>query len=566
MVTLRSELRSPLRVFEVKGASHMSYLVLARKHRPSTFDEVIGQEHITELLKKAIAAKRIAHAYLFCGPRGIGKTSCARILAKALNCQDGPTVNPCGKCPSCLEIAKGSSFDVLEIDGASNRGIDEVRVLRENVKFAPAYGAYKIYIVDEVHMLTTEAFNALLKTLEEPPPHVKFIFATTDPNKVPATIISRCQRYDFKRVPVKVIIEALSQICQKEKFSVTPEALYAIARAAQGSLRDALSILDQVSALSDRQIKNDDVCSMLGLVELEFLFNLVEAIADKDCAAALKVLDDIIDKGKDIKQLGRDLLEHLRNLMIVKTGGKSLGRLIDYPVNVKDMYLTQSGKLSLGEILKAVDIIIEAQETSRITESLRIPLEIAIAKLTFNAEAAKEARPFPKKETLKPAIAAEKAPAMGILGNEKGSIRIEPSAEPPREAPLEQSSSPAEISLETIKRAWEAITYAVSREKMSIATYLQEGAPYELKIEAHGVAKLTVGFAKEFEFHKETLEQKEYVFLVEKILAEKLKTKLILRYKIIEDVSSPVLKEEEPLVKNALETFKGKIVSQWHKE
>ncbi len=548
----------------------MSYIVLARKHRPSNFDEVIGQEHITDLLKKAIASKKIAHAYLFCGPRGIGKTSCARILAKALNCQEGPTANPCGKCSSCLEITKGTGFDVLEIDGASNRGIDEVRVLRENVKFAPTYGAYKIYIVDEVHMLTTEAFNALLKTLEEPPPHVKFIFATTDPNKVPATIISRCQRYDFKRVPVKVTVDTLAQICQKEKLLVAQEALYAIARAAQGSLRDALSILDQISALSDREIKNDDVCSMLGLVELEYLFNLVEAIANKDCSSALKVLDDIIDKGKDIKQLGRDLLEHFRNLMVVKTGGKSLGRLIDYPVNVKEMYLVQSGKLGLNEIIRAIDLIIEAQETSRITESLRIPLEIALAKLTYTGAGVKESKPVSfaapvektksKVEPLKPAF-PEKV-SMGILGNEKGSVSIEPNETERLEVPMESVLGPSGVDLETIKKSWEAITYAVSREKMSLATYLQEGAPCELKGD-----KLTVGFAKEFEFHKETLEQKDYIFLVERILTEKLKTKILLRYKIIDDPSSNAApKEEEPFVKNALDTFKGKIVSQWHKE
>ena len=550
----------------------MSYLVLARKHRPNNFDEVIGQEHITDLLKKAISSGRVAHAYIFCGPRGIGKTSCARIHAKALNCQEGPTANPCGKCSSCREITKGTGFDVLEIDGASNRGIDEIRVLRENVKFAPTYGTYKIYIVDEVHMLTTEAFNALLKTLEEPPPHVKFIFATTDPNKVPATIISRCQRYDFKRVAVKTIVETLTGICKKEKFEVAQEALYAIARAAQGSLRNALSVLDQVSALSEKQVKSDDVCSMLGLVEQEFLFSLMDAIGDKNCSSALKVLDDIIEKGKDIKQLGKDLLEHLRNLMIVKAGGKSLGRLIDYPVDVKEMYLAQSGKFTLGEIIKAMDTIIEAQETSRIIESLRIPLEIAIARLTYVAEPAKGMGPSfsaAPKALLKDEAPHEKVSTAGILGNEKGSVGINPSKPVDSETAVDEKVEAAPVvdplaltmDLETIKRAWEAITYAVSREKMSLATYLQEGVPYEFKGN-----KLTVGFAKEFNFHKETLEQQDYVLLIEKILAEEMKTKIILRYKVIDELSASAQKEEEPLVKSALETFKGKIVSQWHKE
>src|SRR5471030_327669 len=230
----------------------MSYLVLARKYRPQSFDELVGQTHITELLRKSIESGRIAHAFLFCGPRGIGKTSCARILAKSLNCQNGPTLKPCGACPACLEIANGNSFDVIEIDGASNRGIDEIRTLRENLKFAPSYGRYKIYIVDEVHMLTSDAFNALLKTLEEPPEHVKFIFATTEVHKVPATILYRCQRFDFKRIQVEIIMANLQSICVKEKLKANEEALFVIAKAAQGSMRDALSILDQLSALSDK--------------------------------------------------------------------------------------------------------------------------------------------------------------------------------------------------------------------------------------------------------------------------------------------------------------------------
>ncbi|MCK5082236.1 MAG: DNA polymerase III subunit gamma/tau, partial [Candidatus Omnitrophica bacterium] len=291
----------------------MSYIVLARKHRPQTFDEVVGQEHITDLLTKTIRSDRLTHAYLFCGPRGIGKTSCARILAKSLNCEKGPTLIPCGKCSACIEITKGTSFDVLEIDGASNRGIDEIRTLRENVKFAPSYGRYKIYIVDEVHMLTPEAFNALLKTLEEPPEHVKFIFATTAPNKIPATIISRCQRFDFKRISMNIIIDTLSKVSKKEKFKIDQEALYAIGKAAQGSLRDALSILDQLSALSEKGIVSSDVFSMLGLVETQFLFELTDALCEKNCSLCLQTLEKIIDKGKDIKQLSRDITEHFRH-------------------------------------------------------------------------------------------------------------------------------------------------------------------------------------------------------------------------------------------------------------
>src|SRR5271168_1257967 len=361
----------------------MSYLVLARKYRPQSFEELVGQAHITELLRKSIESGRIAHAFLFCGPRGIGKTSCARILAKSLNCQKGPTLKPCGECSACLEIANGNSFDVIEIDGASNRGIDEIRTLRENVKFAPSYGRYKIYIVDEVHMLTSDAFNALLKTLEEPPEHVKFIFATTEVHKVPATILSRCQRFDFKRIQVEVIMANLRSICIKENLKANEESLFAIAKASQGSMRDALSVLDQLSALSDKGIDAADVFSMLGMVEIEFLFDLTDALIARSCVKALDIFNQIIERGKDIKQLGKDLTEHFRHLMIVKVGGVSLNSLIDYPSGVKQRLAAQADKITIAGILKAIELLIEAQETARVMETLRMPLEVAFAKLTY---------------------------------------------------------------------------------------------------------------------------------------------------------------------------------------
>ncbi len=569
----------------------MSYLVLARKHRPGIFDEVTGQEHITELLKNAIAAKRIAHAYLFCGPRGIGKTSCARILAKCLNCEKGPALKPCGECTACKEIAKGTSFDVLEIDGASNRGIDEIRALRENVKFAPGYGRYKIYIVDEVHMLTPEAFNALLKTLEEPPEHVKFIFATTDISKVPETIISRCQRFDFKRISVKAVMQVLENICRKESLNVENEALLAIAKAAQGSLRDALSILDQLSAVSEKAVRAQDVSAMLGTVEIQLLFELTGALGDKNCAASLSVLDKIIEQGKDIKQLARDLAEHFRNLMVVKVGGKPLGKLIDYPVEIKDMLLAQTEKFSLKDILTAIDALIEAQEVARITESLRMPLEIAFAKLTYPGEGARPAAaPSPVPAAVpSPAqnIPLRKSSPVEILKSQKGQADFSPAPanqaeaagpdgsapvkqpEPEDPAPqisketgIENSSDVIELDVDRIKKAWDALTHAVSREKMSAATYLQEGVPIEIKRDK-GLPRLIVGFAQDHAFQKEALESKDTVALVERIFSEKLKNQLRVEYRLVETVKHS---DDEPLIRAALETFKGKVVHKWHNE
>ena len=244
----------------------MSYIAFARKWRPKNLDEIIGQEHVVSVLKNSIKQNRLAHAYLFTGSRGVGKTSCARILAKSINCAKGPTLKPCEECSSCCEIPQGRSLDVIEIDGASNRGIDEIRTLRENVKFAPTAGKHKIYIIDEVHMLTTEAFNALLKTLEEPPEHVKFIFATTQPNKIISTILSRCQRFDFRLIPTLTIIEKLEKIAKEEHLKIDKQALFAIAKASGGSMRDAETILDQLSSVSSAKINAQDVSSMLGAV------------------------------------------------------------------------------------------------------------------------------------------------------------------------------------------------------------------------------------------------------------------------------------------------------------
>lgn len=568
----------------------MSYLVLARKYRPATFSDVVGQAHITELLEKAITGNKVSHAYLFCGPRGIGKTSCARILAKSLNCVKGPTLKPCGDCPSCKEISQGSGFDVIEIDGASNRGIDEIRTLRENVKFAPSYGKYKIYIVDEVHMLTAEAFNALLKTLEEPPSHAKFIFATTEAHKLPATIISRCQRYDFKRISLKTLVESLRAICEKERFTITDEALYAIAKASQGSFRDSLSILDQVSALSERKISDSDVYSMLGLVEVELLFALTDALEAKDCAKALEVLDTIMEKGKDIKQLARDLVEHYRNVMVMKVGGKSLEKLVDYSAPLKEQYYNQAQKCGLPDILEAIDEFIKAQETSRITETLRTPLEIAFARLTYDEQrttndepraanfdkrpattvqrpASSVQRPEPNSQSPVPRTSSPESRATNILKDNKGSaILTAPVSENEDPAPFEDQEiampeTAAAPDLEKIRSAWDALTYAVSREKMSLATFLQEGRPMSLKGE-----RLTIGFAPEHAFHKEALERKDAVLLVERIFSEKLRAKILIEYKMATDVKPEASSGHGSHVQNALETFKGKIVSKWHNE
>jgi DNA polymerase-3 subunit gamma/tau len=295
----------------------MSYLVLARKFRPQNFDEVIGQEHISRTLKNAISEKRIAHAYLFSGPRGCGKTTMARVLAKALNCKDGPTIKHCGVCVNCVEISKSSSVDVLEIDGASNNGIDEIRSLRENVKFSTACSKYKIYIIDEAHQITAQAFNALLKTLEEPPSHVVFIMATTEYHKIPITILSRCQRYKFKLILSAEMICAIKNIGLKEGFELDDEALNIVTSASGGSMRDALSLLDQaVSSSNTGRITGDYMRELLGLLPKNTIVSVTDNIAKGDMHAILKIVKEVYEQGYNILQFARDLRDHLRNIMV----------------------------------------------------------------------------------------------------------------------------------------------------------------------------------------------------------------------------------------------------------
>src|SRR3954469_15454227 len=294
----------------------MSYQVIARKYRPQCFSDVVGQEHVTQTLSNAIAASRIAHAYLFCGPRGTGKTTIARIFAKCLNCTGGPKVDFDDNDSRCQEITEGRSLDVLEIDGASNRGIEEIRELRETVKYAPATSKFKIYIIDEVHMLTKEAFNALLKTLEEPPAHVKFMFATTEPEKVLPTILSRCQRFDLRRIPVALIVKHLGDIAGLEKVKIDDAALHAIARGADGGMRDAESALDQLISFCGNKIVEEDVLSMFGLTAQKQILSLSGAVLGGHPEAALRELNDQTRHGKDLSRLLADLLSHLRNLLI----------------------------------------------------------------------------------------------------------------------------------------------------------------------------------------------------------------------------------------------------------
>ena len=356
----------------------MSYEVFARKYRPQTFDGLVGQTHVSRTLKNAIAQNRLAHAYLFVGPRGIGKTSTARILAKSLNCVKGPTVTPCGICDNCLEIAGGNSLDVIEIDGASNRGIDDVRELRDNVRYAPAKSRLKIYIIDEVHMLTKEAFNALLKTLEEPPPHVKFIFATTEPDKVLPTILSRCQRFDLHRIPANLIAQHLQFIAGKEKITLEPAAGHAIARGAEGGLRDAESMLDQLVAFCGEKISESDVLNVFGFTSEQTVIDLMRHILRSETPEAIDLLHQQSESGKDMMRLMSDLIAYLRDLLVFKAKPDALKEDVD--PDVQKSLGVHAELIAMDRLLELIDQFAAAEGRMKWAPNKKLHFEVAIIK------------------------------------------------------------------------------------------------------------------------------------------------------------------------------------------
>ena len=357
----------------------MTYEVLARKWRPQVFEDVVGQRHITQTLVNALKTDRLAHAYLFSGPRGVGKTSVARILAKAINCEEGEPGIPCNKCRSCVEITDGSSVDVQEIDGASNRGIDEIRELRDGIRYMPSSSRYRVFIIDEVHMLTLPAFNALLKTLEEPPEHVKFIFATTESHKVPVTIHSRCQRFDFKRIPMKDVVQHLERIAGEEKITINRASLVSIAREAGGSMRDAESLLDQITSYSGPVVEDKEVPEILGIIDREIILRVSAAIIGGSINDCLEIVESIYNSGYDVKEFYRVMMNQFRNLLITKLAPETL--LQDLTDDEREEMSRQAEMIKTEKLQMILNFLIGREETFRFTSEPRLILETILIKL-----------------------------------------------------------------------------------------------------------------------------------------------------------------------------------------
>ncbi|MBU4343788.1 MAG: DNA polymerase III subunit gamma/tau [Candidatus Omnitrophica bacterium] len=545
----------------------MSYLPFARKWRPQDFDEVVGQEHITTTLKNAISLKRVHHAYLFTGPRGIGKTSTARIFSKALNCEKGPSIKPCNKCASCQEITLGSSMDVIEIDGASNRGIDEIRSLRETVKYAPSKGSYKIYIIDEVHQITTDGFNALLKTLEEPPQHVKFIFATTEPHKVLATILSRCQRFDFRRIPVKDIVAKLRQIVKEERLNVDEDVFLYIAKSADGSMRDAESTLDQVSSFSKGKVHLKDVVESLGLIEEEIVFRCADLIIARDPKSAIHLVNDLLNAGKDAKQFLFELLEHFRNVMIAKTGASSED-LIDLSKESIEKVKKQSQSLSQGDVFYIINIISNNLKMIKRLLPERIVLELCIIRLTTRDSVASIEELIAKLPDINKGEPLKSQPTMREDISKKIHQSVKPIAKPNKTENVQPVNADSSIDIKRVKDAWPILVKAMAVKKMSISSYLSEGEPDYVK---GGI--IFIAFPRELNFHREVLEEKRNKDSIEAVFSQILdvsaKLEFIATDRVFEKntpepetlpITKEELKKKEPVIDAALNIFGGKIL------
>ena len=592
----------------------MSYTVFARKYRPQTFDEIVGQEHIVTTLKNAIAQTRLAQAYLFVGPRGTGKTSTARIFAKALNCVNAPTTSPCGVCDMCREIASGNSLNVLEFDAASNTQVDKIReIIIDTVKYAPAHGNYKLYIVDEVHMLSTSSFNALLKTLEEPPAHVKFIFATTDVQKVPTTIISRCQRFDLQRIPAPAIAKHLLYIAGQEKLTLSPDAADTIARGAEGGLRDAESMLDQLVAFCGEKIDDGDVLNIFGFTSQHTVAELCDHIVAGEAAGALAVVHRQSESGKDLSRLLGDLITHLRNLLVVKADPNALSD--EFSAEAVAQLTAQAGRVPMDKMLDLIEQFAASEGRMKWAANKKMHFEVAViraiqtlgqatltqvldtltalrggaplpapAVATGAAGTAVPSRPpapapVPVKATPKaePAPVAPKPTLAAAVATAIAPPPVKPAPEPepapvlredPDDAPWHNTTIPADLPLAEM---WKQTLIRLGKERRLVLAWVEQGTLLEIE---SGTA--LIGFPPSADSAREACERPNNRDFLEEIVSQiagrRLAIKCVKREGLVvqpvaipaqaaAEPSDPMAEfKNDPVIRRALEVFKAEIV------
>lgn len=547
------------------------YQALYRQYRPKTFDQVLGQKHITTTLKNQIIKENIGHAYLFSGTRGTGKTSTAKILSRAVNCLDLQDGNPCNKCAMCKGILDDSIMDVIEMDAASNRRIDDIRDLRDKVIYPPSRTKYKVYIIDEVHMLTPEAFNALLKTLEEPPKHLIFILATTEPEKLPQTILSRCQRFDFKRVSIKDITMSLGKICDDLNLEVDEKVLSLIARNSDGAMRDAQSLLDQCISFSDSKITYEDATSILGITNNDKILSLVDNIIEKDLKLSLKEVDGIIQDGKDMNQFIKDITHHFRNLMIAKTT-KDPNDLIEIDDETLNRYIEQAAKVQLEFILKSLDILTEADEKAKWSTQPRIILEMAIIQISKLEEELSledrikklemgirtEYKNISQKPVESKVEVARPKEIRQETKKEEKKTEIQDREEISGNNEEEIQNNTLNINISMIKDKWKDILQVIKKEKMNIYALLIEGKPIDYQ---NGL--ITIAYKEPYGFHKQAVNSPQNKEFIENTLSSyfhgKIDINLVMEREGQEDLEDEK-KNRDKAIKEVIDFFGEDIV------
>ncbi|CEK35486.1 DNA polymerase III subunits gamma and tau,DNA polymerase III subunit tau,DNA polymerase III subunits gamma and tau,Holliday junction resolvasome, helicase subunit,DNA polymerase III, subunit gamma and tau,DNA polymerase III subunits gamma and tau domain III [[Clostridium] sordellii] len=522
---------------------------LYRAYRPQNFKDVVGQNHIIRTLKNQIQNNNVGHAYLFCGTRGTGKTSTAKIFARAVNCENSIDEEPCNECEVCKDILNDNIMDVIEIDAASNNSVDDIREIRENVKYTPAKCKYKVYIIDEVHMLSQGAFNALLKTLEEPPSYVIFILATTEPHKIPATILSRCQRFDFKRVTVKDMATRMKEICEDVNIEVDERALNLIARNSQGALRDALSILDQCMSFSEGNIEYKDVVDLLGTVNIEQLFEMAEYVIKEDTKKCLEILNEFVIWGKDIKNFVDDLIDHFRNLMVCKVS-KDLDEIISLPDETVELLKSQSSLIETNEIIRILNILSTTQDAIKSSTNPRVLAEVSIMKLSQPMfDDSKEAL-LKRISTLEETIRSGNIKINNIETKESIEVEKEIVQEQPKEEVYYEEVKSEDVKL--IEKSWENILMHIKKDKnMPVYAILREAREFNVNSN-----NLYIMFDDNFAFAKNKLSDSNTLEYVESIVRETINRsfsiKIILRSES-KNIKLEIEKEEKDKGEEILE-------------